>query len=100
MRNPAPINHFPPTLFSPNGSPIYGEAHFFAAMSAAVGSAMRVWSRTVSMWAYGSGGAAFGKGAQLELQSATKPAAWHGLNTPVAERAKRRQFSLWRWIAG
>jgi hypothetical protein len=33
MRNTAPINHFPPTLFSPNRSPIYGEAHFFAAMS-------------------------------------------------------------------
>jgi hypothetical protein len=29
MRNPATINHFPPTLFSPNRSPIYGEAHFF-----------------------------------------------------------------------
>jgi len=32
MRNPAPINYFPPTLFSPNRSPIYGEAHFFAAL--------------------------------------------------------------------
>ena len=30
MRNPAPINHFPPTLFSPNRSPIYGEAHLFS----------------------------------------------------------------------
>src|ERR1035437_9876279 len=29
MRNTALINHFPPTLFSPNRSPIYGEAHFF-----------------------------------------------------------------------
>jgi len=29
MRNPAPINHFPPTLFSPNRSFIYEEAHFF-----------------------------------------------------------------------
>jgi hypothetical protein len=27
MRNPAPIKHFPPTLFSPNCSPIYEEAH-------------------------------------------------------------------------
>ena len=31
MRNNAPINHFPPTLFSPNHSPIYGEAHLFSA---------------------------------------------------------------------
>jgi len=31
MRNNAPIKHFPPTPFSPNRSPIYGEAHFFAA---------------------------------------------------------------------
>ena len=30
MRNTAPINHFPPTLFSPNRSPIYGEAHLFS----------------------------------------------------------------------
>ena len=30
MRNSAAINHFPPTLFSPNRSPIYGKAHFFA----------------------------------------------------------------------
>jgi hypothetical protein len=30
MRNPAPINHFPPTLFSPNRSPIYEEAHLFS----------------------------------------------------------------------
>src|ERR1039458_6547684 len=30
MRNHAPINHFPPTLFSPNCSPIYGEAHLFS----------------------------------------------------------------------
>ena len=30
MRNPASINHFPPTLFSPNRSPIYGEAHLFS----------------------------------------------------------------------
>jgi hypothetical protein len=30
MRNPAPINHFPPTLFSPNGSTMYGEAHLFS----------------------------------------------------------------------
>jgi hypothetical protein len=29
MRNNAPINHFPPTPFSPNRSLIYGEAHFF-----------------------------------------------------------------------
>jgi hypothetical protein len=29
MRNNAPINHFPPTPFSPNRSPIYGEAHFY-----------------------------------------------------------------------
>jgi hypothetical protein len=28
MRNIAPINHFPPTLFSPNLSPIYREMHF------------------------------------------------------------------------
>jgi hypothetical protein len=27
MRNNGPINHFPPTLFSPIGSRIYGEAH-------------------------------------------------------------------------
>ena len=30
MRNNAPINHFPPTLFSPNRSPIYGEARLFS----------------------------------------------------------------------
>ena len=30
MRNYARINHFPPTLFSQNGSPIYGEAHLFS----------------------------------------------------------------------
>ena len=30
MRNTAPINHFPPTLFSPNRSPIYEEAHLFS----------------------------------------------------------------------
>src|ERR1035441_9127650 len=30
MRNPTPINHFPPTLFSPNRSPIYEEAHLFS----------------------------------------------------------------------
>jgi hypothetical protein len=30
MRNYARINHFPPTLFSPNRSPIYGEAHLFS----------------------------------------------------------------------
>ena len=30
MRNPAPSNHFPPTLFSPNRSPIYGGAHLFS----------------------------------------------------------------------
>ena len=30
MRNPAPINHFPPTLFSLNRSPIYEDAHLFS----------------------------------------------------------------------
>ena len=30
MRNSPAINHFPPTLFSPNRSPIYGEAHLFS----------------------------------------------------------------------
>jgi hypothetical protein len=30
MRNNAPINHFSPTPFSPNRSPIYGEAHLFS----------------------------------------------------------------------
>src|ERR1017187_961252 len=30
MRTTAPINHFPPTLFSPSRSPIYGEAHFIS----------------------------------------------------------------------
>src|ERR1039458_2624442 len=31
MRNSAPINHFPPTLFSPNRSAIYGGAHSYRA---------------------------------------------------------------------
>jgi hypothetical protein len=30
MRKYAPINHFPPTLFSPNGSPIYEEMYLFS----------------------------------------------------------------------
>jgi hypothetical protein len=30
MRNPAPINHFPPTLFSPNRSPIYERRNYFS----------------------------------------------------------------------
>jgi hypothetical protein len=30
MRNSLPINDFPPTLFSPNRSPIYGKAHLFS----------------------------------------------------------------------
>jgi hypothetical protein len=30
MRNTTPVNHFPPTLFSRNRSPIYGEAHLFS----------------------------------------------------------------------
>ena len=30
MRNTAPITHFPPTLFSPTRSPIYGEARLFS----------------------------------------------------------------------
>jgi hypothetical protein len=33
MRNNAPINHFPPTPFSPKRSPIYGEAHFYRAQA-------------------------------------------------------------------
>src|ERR1039458_7843868 len=31
MRNNAPINHFPPTPFSPHRSPIYGGAHLIRA---------------------------------------------------------------------
>src|ERR1035437_2009740 len=38
MRNPAPINHFPPTLFSPNRSPIYGEAHLFSQPASRLGT--------------------------------------------------------------
>src|ERR1035441_1876428 len=30
MRNTAPVTHSPPTLFPPNRSPIYGEAHLFS----------------------------------------------------------------------
>jgi bifunctional DNA-binding transcriptional regulator/antitoxin component of YhaV-PrlF toxin-antitoxin module len=30
MRNRPAINNFPPTLFAPNRSPIYGEAHFLS----------------------------------------------------------------------
>jgi hypothetical protein len=30
MRNSGPINHFPPTLFSLNRSPIYGETYLFS----------------------------------------------------------------------
>jgi hypothetical protein len=30
MRNPAPINHFPPTLFSPNRSSIYERRNYFS----------------------------------------------------------------------
>src|ERR1017187_3747311 len=38
MRNTAPINHFPPTLFSPNRSPIYGEAHLFSQPVSSLGT--------------------------------------------------------------
>jgi hypothetical protein len=30
VRNHLPINHFPPTLFSPNGSPIYERRNYFS----------------------------------------------------------------------
>ena len=38
MRNPTLINHFPPTLFSPNRSPIYEEAHLFSQPASRLGT--------------------------------------------------------------
>jgi hypothetical protein len=46
MRNPAPINHFPPTLFSPNRSPLYGEAHLFSQPESPSG--LPSWVKTLS----------------------------------------------------
>src|ERR1035437_7435096 len=58
MRNTAPINHFPPTLFSPNRSPIYGEAHLFSQpASRLVTGNSSLQGSTVdwnSSWAHGS----------------------------------------------
>ena len=50
MRNIEPINHFPPTLFSPNRSPIIGEAHLFSqpASKLVVSDTQRVRLRPVS----------------------------------------------------
>jgi hypothetical protein len=48
MRNNAPINYFPPTPFSPERSPIYGEAHFYRAQAG--------WVLTTGLWTTGPSG--------------------------------------------